>query len=131
MRPASILLVEDEALIRMMLFEMIEDLGHRVIAEAGSVIEGRSLAEIEQYDLPILDINLKGNNVRPVAEAIAARGLPLFFLSGYGPAGVPDGFDGMPVLHKPCTPDLLKRTIDAVLSSDEPEEVQDKNGAAS
>jgi DNA-binding response OmpR family regulator len=131
MRPASILLVEDEALIRMMLFEMIEDLGHRVIAEAGSVIEGRSLAEIEQYDLAILDINLKGNNVRPVAEAIAARGLPLFFLSGYGPAGVPDGFDGMPVLHKPCTPDLLKRTIDAVLSSDEPEEVQDKNGAAS
>lgn len=131
MRPASILLVEDEALIRMMLFEMIEDLGHRVIAEAGSVIEGRSLAEIEQYDLAILDINLKGNNVRPVAEAIAARRLPLFFLSGYGPAGVPDGFDGMPVLHKPCTPDLLKRTIDAVLSSDEPEEVQDKNGAAS
>ena len=131
MRPASILLVEDEALIRMMLFEMIEDLGHRVIAEAGSVIEGRSLAEIEQYDLAILDVNLKGNNVRPVAEAIAARGLPLFFLSGYGPAGVPDGFDGMPVLHKPCTPDMLKRTIDAVLSSDEPEEVRDKNGAAS
>lgn len=131
MRQASILLVEDEALIRMMLFEMIEELGHRVIAEAGSVIEGRSLAEIEQYDLAILDINLKGNNVRPVAEAIVARGLPLFFLSGYGPAGVPDGFDGMPVLHKPCTPDVLKSTIDAVLSSERPEKIQANNGAGS
>ena len=131
MREASILLVEDEALIRMMLFEMIEGLGHRVIAEAGSVVEARSLAEIEEYDLAILDINLKGVNVRPVAEAIAARGLPVLFLSGYGPAGVPDGFKEMPVLHKPCTPDLLKNTIDAVLSNEAAEKIQGKNGGAS
>jgi CheY-like chemotaxis protein len=115
MRQASILLVEDEALIRMMLAEMVEELGHRVIAEAGSVVQGRSLAEIEEYDLAILDINLQGVNVRPVAEVIAARGLPFIFLSGYGSAGVPDGFMERPVLSKPCTPDELKRTIDAVL----------------
>jgi DNA-binding response OmpR family regulator len=110
---------------------MVEEFGHRVAAEAGNVVEGRSLAETAEYDLAILDINLKGVSVGPVAEAIAARGLPLIFLSGYGPAGVPDGFEGRPVLSKPCTPDLLKSTINAVLSSDRPEKVQDKRGEAS
>jgi DNA-binding response OmpR family regulator len=115
MKQASILLVEDEALIRMMLAEMVEELGHRVIAEAGCVDDGRSLAEIEGYDLAILDINLQGANVRPVAEVVKGRGLPLFFLSGYGSKGVPDGFERTPVLLKPCTLDQLKHTIDAVL----------------
>lgn len=131
MRKASILLVEDEALIRMMLVEMVEELGHRVVAEAGSVVEGRSLAEIEKYDLAILDINLKGANVRPVAEAIAARALPFIFLSGYGPAGVPEAFKRVPVLSKPCTLDVLKRTIDTVLSTEEHEKGQDKSGGLS
>jgi CheY-like chemotaxis protein len=131
MKQASILLVEDEALIRMMLAEMVEEFGHRVAAEAGNVVEGRSLAETAEYDLAILDINLKGVSVRPVAEAIAARGLPLIFLSGYGPAGVPDGFAGRPVLRKPCTSDVLKETMDAVLSGEEAEKIQDKSGGAS
>ncbi|WP_284273511.1 response regulator [Bradyrhizobium iriomotense] len=117
MRQASIFLVEDEALIRMMLVEMVEELGHEVIAEAGNVDEARSLAEIEQYDLAILDVNLHGMNVEPVAEVIAARDLPLFFLSGYGSGGIPDQFKGAPVLSKPCELEALKRTIDAVLSN--------------
>jgi CheY-like chemotaxis protein len=119
LRQASIFLVEDEALIRMMLADMVEELGHRVIAEAGNVAEARSLAETEDYDLAILDINLQGINVRPVAEAIAARSLPLLFLSGYGSAGLPEGFEGAPVLSKPCTSELLKNKIDSVLSSRE------------
>ena len=89
MTQASILLVEDEALIRMMLVEMVEELGHRVIAEAGSVDEARSIAEIEDYDLAILDINLQGISVRPVAEIVRSRGLPLFFLSGYAAQACP------------------------------------------
>lgn len=119
MKRASLFLVEDEALIRMMLVDMVEELGFRVIAQAGNIVDARSLAETEDYDLAILDINLKGVNVRPIAEIIAARGLPLLFLSGYGSAGLPDGFQGMPVLNKPCTPELLKGKIDAILSSNE------------
>jgi DNA-binding response OmpR family regulator len=92
-----------------------------VIAEAGSVDDARSLAEIEGYDLAILDINLHGANVRPVAAVVRSRGLPLFFLSGYGSKGVPDGFEGTPVLLKPCTLDKLKHTIDAVLLNGESE----------
>lgn len=116
MRQASILLVEDETLIRMMLVQIVEELGHTVVAEAASVNDGRCRAEIENYDLAILDINLQGLNVTPVAQAIARRGLPFFFLTGYGSKGVPDGFKALPVLDKPCTPEALKSTIDSVLS---------------
>lgn len=130
MRQASIFVVEDETLIRMMLVQIIEELGHRVIAEASNVEDGRSLAEIEEYDLAILDINLQGFNVRPVAQAITQRGLPFFFLTGYGSRGVPDGFKGLPVLDKPCTPEALRCTIDSALLNREPR-AQDDNGRAS
>ncbi|MGR4931889.1 hypothetical protein ACIPUD_34515 [Bradyrhizobium sp. CAR08] len=66
----------------MMLVEMIEELGHKVVVEAGHLDQAQSFAETEQYDFAILDINLQGFNVQPVAEAIAARGRPFFFLSG-------------------------------------------------
>ena len=72
MGQASVLLVEDEALIRMMLVDMIEELGHRVVAEAGSVVEGKSLAEIAKFDIAVLDINIAGLSIQPVAETIAA-----------------------------------------------------------
>ena len=116
-----VLIVEDEALIRMMLVEMVEDLGYKVIGEAGRIDEGRSLAQTQEYDLAILDINLQGFNVQPVAEAVRSRGLPLLFLSGYGSKGAPIGFSGALVLEKPCTPDKLKRMIEAVLSNEEVE----------
>jgi len=117
MRQASIFVVEDETLIRMMLVQMVEELGHRVVAEAASVHDGRSRAEIENYDLAILDINLQGFNVQPVAQAISRRGLP-------------DGFRGWPVLDKPCTSEVLKTAIDAVLSIGGPG-AQDESGQAS
>jgi CheY-like chemotaxis protein len=72
----SIFLVEDEALIRMMLADMIEQLGHRVVAEAGNIEAGKALAETAIYDLAILDINIAGRNIRPVAEIVNKRGLP-------------------------------------------------------
>ena len=83
---ASIFLVEDEALIRMMLAEMVEELGHRIFAEAGNVRDARALAETIFFDIAILDINIAGSSIAPVATIIARRGLPFFFVSGYGPA---------------------------------------------
>ncbi|WP_291711032.1 response regulator [Bradyrhizobium sp.] len=124
MKQASILIVEDEALIRMMLVEMVEDLGHKVVGEAGRIDEAQSLAETLEYDLAILDIHLHGANAEPVAQVVRSRGRLLFFLSGYGSNGIPIGFDGTPTLDKPCTPGNLKRMIDAVLSNERPEQAQ-------
>jgi CheY-like chemotaxis protein len=73
---ASIFLVEDEILIRMMLAEMVEELGHRVVAEAGNIKDGQVLAGSAVFDLALLDINLAGRCISPVAEIIARRDLP-------------------------------------------------------
>jgi response regulator RpfG family c-di-GMP phosphodiesterase len=72
MRHASIFLVEDKALIRMMLVEMIEELGHRVVAEAGNIQDAQVLAETAIFNLAILDINIVGSSIVPVAEIIGA-----------------------------------------------------------
>jgi CheY-like chemotaxis protein len=85
----SVFLVEDEVLIRMMISEMINELGHRVVAEAGSVAEAAPIAASAEFDLAILDINLKGDSVLPVVRMIEARRLPFLFASGYGATGLP------------------------------------------
>jgi CheY-like chemotaxis protein len=117
MQSATVFILEDEALIRMMLAEMVEELGHVVVAETGDVQQGCSLAEVLDFDLAILDINLDGSSSEPVASIVRARGLPLFFISGYGPDGVPDAFRGTPVLRKPCTAKELGEMIERVRST--------------
>jgi len=101
MQGASVFLVEDETLIRMMIGEMLEELGHRVVAEAGSVQAAEPLARTSSFELAIFDINVAGFNVSPIAEIVAARGLPFVFVSGYGPEGLPDLFKDKSVLRKP------------------------------
>jgi DNA-binding response OmpR family regulator len=113
---ASIFLVEDEALIRMMLADMIEELGHRVVAEAGNLPDAQALAETTNFDLAILDINLGGQTIEPVAEIIDKRGLPFLFLSGYKSDSRPTAFAHRPALIKPATLSQLDAAIQAILS---------------
>jgi CheY-like chemotaxis protein len=112
---ASILLVEDEALIRMMISEMVEELGHIVVAEAGNIETARHLAETATFDLAILDLNIAGFNVQPIAEIIEKRSLPFLFVSGYGVGGLPEPFRARPILDKPCFLEQLKQEIDLLL----------------
>jgi CheY-like chemotaxis protein len=114
MQGASVFLVEDEALIRMMIVEMLEELGHRVVAEAGSIQTAEPLAHTSIFDLAVFDINVAGCNIRPIAEIVAARGLPFIFVSGYGPAGRPALFADKPVLHKPF---LIEHFADMINSA--------------
>jgi CheY-like chemotaxis protein len=100
-RQAAIFLVEDNVLIRMMLAAMVEQLGHRVVAQAGTVQEARTLAEIAAFDLALLDINLNGESVVPIAEIIEARGLPYLFVSSYDARSLPEPFNKRPLLQKP------------------------------
>ena len=111
-RELSLFLVEDEALIRMMIVQMIEELGHRVVAEAGSVGEALPLAETAEFDLALLDVNLAGESIAPVAITIERRGLPFLFVTGYSPAALPGPFSGSFVLRKPFPIAILKRAID-------------------
>ena len=99
----------------MMIAEMVEELGHRVAAEAGNIDAAEPLARTAEFDLGILDINVEGFNIAPIAEIIAARGLPFLFVSGYGSAGKPDSFRDRPVLHKPFLISTFAAMIDAAL----------------
>jgi DNA-binding response OmpR family regulator len=113
---ASIFLVEDEVLIRMMLADMIEELGHRVVAEAGNIQDAQVLAETIFFDIAILDINISGSSIVPVATIIARRGLPFFFVSGYALASRPEEFTERPTLQKPVSISILGETINAILA---------------
>jgi CheY-like chemotaxis protein len=109
--PLSIFLVEDETLIRMMVAEMIEELGHTVIAEASDLKQALSTAQTASFDVAILDINLSGQRIDPVAEILSHRNLPFIFASGYGDAGLTDRFRDRPTLQKPF---ILSRLADAI-----------------
>ena len=109
--PFRLLLVEDEALIALMLEDMVEELGCAVTAVAPRVALGISLAESGDFDLAILDVNVSGENVEPVAERLASRGVPFVFATGYGEAGVPLRFRDRPVVPKPFRSDQLEAAI--------------------
>ena len=90
-RPAgcSVFLVEDEVMIRMMVADMLEELGHSVAAEAGEIGEAVKLAQSTEFDIAILDVNVNGKVITPVAELITARNRPFIFATGYGSSGLP------------------------------------------
>lgn len=116
-RSLAVLLIEDEVLIRMTLADMLEELGHRVIGEAGDIESASSFSMTAEYDLAILDINLHGRYVDPVADLIALRGKPFLFASGYGPEVLPSLLRRRPLLRKPVSFDELKLTIDRLFEA--------------
>src|SRR6202050_4401637 len=85
----SVFLVEDEVMIRMMVADMLEELGYRVAAEAGEINEAIKLAQTAEFDIAILDVNVNGKVISPVAELIAARNRPFIFATGYGSSRLP------------------------------------------
>jgi CheY-like chemotaxis protein len=108
-----VLLVEDEAMIRMLLEGMLTDLGHTVAAEAGGIDQALALAKQGDFDIAILDVNLDGETITPVVEILIARGVPFVFASGYGERGVPEPYRGTPTLQKPFQVEALAEAIAA------------------
>jgi CheY-like chemotaxis protein len=106
-----VLLVEDEIIIRMMVADMVEELGHAVAAEAGDVDRAAELAQTGLFDLAILDVNLNGKMSFPVADIIVRRRIPLIFASGYALTNIPAAFGSAPKLQKPFQIDKLAKAI--------------------
>jgi CheY-like chemotaxis protein len=112
----DIFLVEDEALIRMMIAEMISELGYRVVAEAGSIEDAQPIAESSQFDLAILDVSIKGHLVLPIVHAVERRKLPFLFSTGYVSPQLPEPFRSCPVLRKPFMTEQLGRAIETIVA---------------
>jgi CheY-like chemotaxis protein len=111
----SILLVEDEVMIRMMVADMLEELGYTIAGEAGDIDEAIRLVQSTDFDLAILDVNVNGKVISPVAEAVQMRNLPFVFATGYGAQGLPEKFRDRPALEKPFQMETLARVIENAL----------------
>ena len=110
------------------LAEMIEELGHQIVAEAGSIESALPLAETAAFDIAILDVNIGGYYIDKVAQTIVRRGLPFIFVTGYAKAALPPAVIDRPHLQKPCLPEMLRREITSALG---PEAARPLTAAAS
>jgi DNA-binding response OmpR family regulator len=109
----SILIVEDEPLIAMMLEDFLESLGHSVAGNCDTVECALDHVEKGGFDLAILDVNLKGENVWPVAAKLRERKLPFVIATGGHVDPPPPEFNDAPLIEKPYTVDRVTPAIDA------------------
>ena len=106
LRGAHVLVVEDEAMLSLNLEAMLLDLGCVVAGTADKLDDALQIARTSDFDVALLDVNLGGKRVDPVAEAIRARGTPIVFITGYGKTAA----SGL-VLEKPYDAAALERYL--------------------
>lgn len=106
-----VLVVEDEAIVSMLLEEFLDELGCEVVATASRLEDALEKAGALMLDVAVLDVNLAGKVSYPVAEALQARGVPFVFSTGYGAGGLPDAMRGAPVLSKPFRQENLAEAL--------------------
>lgn len=113
-RRLRILLVEDEMLVAMNMEDMLLDLGHELAGLASRLEPALALAREAAVDAAILDVNLAGERSFPVAEALARRGIPFLFATGYGVQGIEPPWRDRPVLQKPFRQSQLAAALEAL-----------------
>jgi CheY-like chemotaxis protein len=112
----SILVVEDEPLIAMMLEDFLETLGHTVHASCDSVEDAIEAAEKGGFDLAILDVNLSGETAWPVARKLREKQIPFVIATGGHVEPPPAEFANVPVIEKPYTVDRVTPALEAALA---------------
>ena len=108
----NILVVEDEPLIAMMLEDFLETLGYQVHASCDNLGDALQQCELGGFDLAILDVNLKGELIWPVASTLKARGVPFVIASGGHVEPPPASFADAPLLEKPYTIDRISPVLE-------------------
>lgn len=106
-----VLVVEDEMMVSMLIEDMLTDLGCIVVGPAARLDEAIALTESDQIDCAVLDVNLGGQPIFPLADILRAKGAPFAFATGYGDAGLRDVDKGSPVLQKPFRETDLARIL--------------------
>jgi len=109
-KQTKVLVVEDDVMIRVVLADMLCELGYTVAAEAASIDEALEATRKTDFDFAILDADLKGRSVSPVADALVARDIRFVFITGYGDHGL-SAYRNRPTLRKPFQIDTLKRAL--------------------
>lgn len=102
-----LLVVEDEPLVAMMLQDVLGEAGYVVIGPVAQLDAAMEAVRQEPIHLALLDVNLMGKHVYPVAEVLAGRGIPFVFMTGYGDGSLPAEFAGRPSVAKPYKVETL------------------------
>ncbi|KQY97711.1 hypothetical protein ASD45_16935 [Pseudolabrys sp. Root1462] len=111
----TVLVVEDEMLVAWLLEDMLVDLGCVVIGPAAKVNHALMMIQANAIDIAVLDVNLNGETSYPIADALAARGVPFAFVTGYDKDRMPDGYRAFSVLQKPFHRAELSATLTRLL----------------
>ncbi len=106
-----IMVVEDETLVSMVVAEQLEDLGFLVVGPYSTVEQAMTALKENSVDAAVLDVNLGGEPVYPVADALVAARVPFVFVTGYGAGGLERRFQHVPVLQKPIDATALERIM--------------------
>lgn len=109
--PLKVLVVEDESLVALDIEAMLEEMGCTVVASVPRLVKALDLASRLDFDLAVLDINLAGEVVYPLAFRLAERGIPFLFSTGYSTADLPTELRDRPILRKPVMLASLKRAV--------------------
>jgi CheY-like chemotaxis protein len=96
-----VFVVEDEFAVLLLLVDMLLDLGCEVAGTASRMKDALAIVGVTECDAAVLDVNINGETIDPVAEILVARGTPVIFSTGYGPSGIDPRWRDCPVLQKP------------------------------
>jgi len=110
-----VLVVEDEFLLAAVLASDLQQAGYEVLGPFVTLTEAMEAAGSESFDGAILDINLKGELVYPLADELTRQGIPFLFLSGYEARNIPESFRGHARLAKPADPAAILRAVRSML----------------
>ncbi len=97
----TVLVVEDESMVSFLIEDMLRDLGCAQVWHASNLTAALKLLDEKKPDAAVLDVNLAGEFVYPVAERLEAMGVPFIFATGYGAQGMPKHWAEKPVATKP------------------------------
>jgi CheY-like chemotaxis protein len=111
-----VLVVEDDYLIASVIEHILNAAGCVVVEPISHLAQAQEAARQNAYDAAVLDINLRGERVYPVAEILSEREIPYFFLSGYHAIDLPAGCEGRPKLGKPFRSEQLLHTLSSIVS---------------
>jgi len=111
------LVVEDEAIISILVEDVVNEFGSEVVGPVAKIQDALDLARHAELDAAILDINLGGAVIFPVADVLRERGIPFIFATDYGATSLPLRFRDRPALQKPFDFEALAKALRKILAS--------------
>ena len=112
-----VLVVEDEYLVAVLIEQILESAGCIVMGPVARILEALDAVNDDDYDAAVLDVNLAGERINPVADALSERDVPFMFVTGYGANALPSEYAERPHICKPFRMAELICALSSVINS--------------